>query len=132
MLLLTSKLILSQSINIYQLNNVEDIYKGLKQTEYLKYRLKETNILLDNSLRLNQEYDKTINLKDSYILKQDTLILNLKKELELKRDIIKNQEYIYNEKIDMLKKEQKQKFLKGTITGLVVSTIISLTLISLK
>ena len=127
-----SKLILSQSINIYQLNNVEDIYKGLKQTEYLKYRLKETNILLDNSLRLNQEYDKTINLKDSYILKQDTLILNLNKELELKRDIIKNQEYIYNEKIDMLKKEQKQKFLKGTITGLVVSTIISLTLISLK
>ena len=125
MLLLTSSLILSQSTNI---QNINDIYKGLKQNGYLKLRLSKVESTLNSANALIVEQDKAINSAKDLIASKDATINNLqyiqKKEAEiceeqqnrLKIDIAGLKEDIRFEK-EMSKINQKKKFWTGVKIG---------------
>lgn len=140
MLLLANNLIFSQSINTpptkcFSEAQVNEIFKGLKQGEYLKTRLDKTEKTLDDAKNLiteqasvNNKYQNLITLKDEtisnnqFICNQEKEIKDLNiKQLQAEIEIIKKQS----------KKVNKQNFWKGAKIGGVVGIVATLTAVVL-
>lgn len=102
-----SNLILSQNTNLVQLNNVEDIYKGLKQNEFLKKKLNLAEKTITSNNQLIKHQENIISKQQLTIKKQDSLLYNTiyqyDKKLDLKDIEIKKIEYYLN------KEKQKNK-----------------------
>ena len=106
-----SSLILSQSTNI---QNINDVYKGLKQNGYLKLRLSKVESTLNSANALIVEQDTTIN-NLQYIQKKEAEICE-EQQNRLKIDIAGLKEDIRFEK-EMSKINQKKKFWTGVKIG---------------
>lgn len=123
-------MILSQSTNTRTIPEVQipEIYKGLKQNEYLKVRLQKTETALSSANQLINEQDKAIavsktllNAKDEAmgtmleISKQDKIAAE-ERERQLNIDL----SYLKTE-IDLVKKEaaikQRKRFWNGVKIG---------------
>ena len=126
-----SNLYFSQNTNInltkvnsghcYSEAQVNEIFKGLKQAEYLKIRLQKTEETLQNANKVvSQQKDiiisktEAINLKDE-IIKQNQIVYNKDKEI-----LNSNIERLKNEK-ELIKleykKESRKQFWKGVKIG---------------
>ncbi|SHH95830.1 hypothetical protein SAMN05421866_0033 [Chryseobacterium oranimense] len=123
-------MILSQNINTRNIpeGQIPEVYKGLKQNEYLKARLQKTESALSSANQLINEQDRVIsvsktllNAKDEAmgtmleISKQDKIAAE-ERENQLKIDI----SYLKTE-IDLVKKEseikQRKRFWNGLKIG---------------
>lgn len=123
-------MILSQNINTRNIpeGQIPEVYKGLKQNEYLKTRLQKTESALSSANQLINEQDRVIsvsktllNAKDEAmgtmleISKQDKIAAE-ERENQLKIDI----SYLKTE-IDLVKKEseikQRKRFWNGLKIG---------------
>ena len=73
MLLLVSSLIFCQNTSIKNIpeTQIPEIYKGLKQNEYLKNRLQKTENALSNANQLINEQDKAITVSKSLLTAKD-------------------------------------------------------------
>lgn len=122
-----SKLSLSQSIDIRLMNNTENIYKGLKQNEYLKDRLTKTIKNLDSCNRLNLEYEKFLGRKEEILYKQTLLIKNLEEdkslEIQLRENNIKALEVLNSDLKKEVVRKSKNNFLKGMGVGIGIGVI---------
>lgn len=105
----------------YSEAQVNEIFKGLKQTEYLKVRLQKTEETLQNADKvISQQKDiivsktEAIILKDE-IIKQNQIAYNAEKEI-LNSNIDKlKAEIEYNKKL--AKTHSKKQFWKGVKIG---------------
>lgn len=136
-----SSLSLSQTINTenircYDENQITEIYKGLKQSDYLKTRLAKTEIALSNSEKKIAEQDQTIrrlnedSRKNQDLLKNNsTQHLERQKELEQKIHTL-NQEYNqYKQEVPREKRKTMRKGIGiGGVFGIIGGTIITLIL----
>lgn len=126
--------IISQSINI---KNTSEIYKGLKQGEYLKERLKVTENSLDDAKKLISSQRETI--------EKQFEVIGARKQMEETLEFqLKNQEEMYNTKVESLlitieenKKEAKRystkSFWRGVkIGGITIGAAGLITLILIK
>ena len=87
MLLISNSLIICQTINTenikcFQAETVNEIFKGLKQGEYLKKRLDKTEISLDNANALLKEQKSAIAKRDNLIEVKEGIINNLQTVVE--------------------------------------------------
>lgn len=87
LLLLVSNLILSQTTATPQLNSaqLENVYKGLKQNDYLKVRVKQAEKTLEEAEKLMQNQKAGIEKRDQLI--------------RLKDDQLQNQQYIASQEL---------------------------------
>lgn len=128
MLVLMSNLLTSQtsSTNLtdykcFPNKQVTEIFKGLKQTEYLKLRLEKTEITLSDAANVINEQKVLISKKDNVINAKDEIITStlviLDKEKEI-RDIQigKLNSVMELEKVKY-KKESRRKFWGGIKIG---------------
>lgn len=112
-------------------SQIPEIYKGLKQADYLKLRLQKTEITLNSANALIIEQEKAISVSKDLLKSKDQIIATKdeilkqesaaasEKEFQMKTDIYKLQN-------DLLisKKTQNKKFWTGIkIGGLSVAVI---------
>lgn len=132
MLLLLSSLILSQNTvtkNIeIPVSQIPEIYKGLKQTDYLKSRLQKTEMALSSANNLISEQDKALELSKSIIISKDEVIGTIQevhkqdriasneRENQLKIDLSVLQGNLQLVQIDS-KTKQRKKFWNGIKIG---------------
>ncbi|WP_312394761.1 hypothetical protein [Chryseobacterium sp.] len=131
-LLLLSSLILSQntvtkSIEI-PIAQIPEIYKGLKQSDYLKSRLQKTETALSSANNLISEQDKALELSRNIISSKDEVIGTIQevhkqdkiagneRENQLKSDINILQGDLQLLQIDY-KNKQRKKFWNGIKIG---------------
>lgn len=127
-----SSLILSQNTVTKNIEipaaQVPEIYKGLKQNEYLKARLQKTETTLSSANDLISEQDKALELSKNIIKSKDEVlgtiqevykqdkIAGAERENQLKIDV----SYLKNE-VEVIKleskKEQRRKFWNGIKIG---------------
>lgn len=135
MLLLLNSQLISQTTNTKPTNCLSDvqmseIFKGLKQGEYLKVRLEKTEetLLSANKVINEQTYiitnkDKVINIKDALYT---SLVFQNKMDMEIKDSQIDklNETMKVNEKI--YKSDKRKKFWSGLGYGAGGAVILSL------
>ena len=91
-LLIASNLTSSQSTSTQNIDDsqVKEIYKGLKQNEYLKLRLQKTDNALTSAQNLINEQEKSISSFKNLANSKDQIISNLeevrKQELNISRE----------------------------------------------
>ena len=136
MLLLLNSQLISQTTNTnltkcYTQEQVSEIFKGLKQGEYLKVRVEkaEETILSANKVIDEQTYiitnkDKVINIKDALYT---SLVFQNKMDMEIKNSKIDqlNETMKVNEKI--YKSKERKKFWSSIKIGGVVGVGIATT-----
>ncbi|WP_126358689.1 hypothetical protein [Chryseobacterium gleum] len=73
LLLLMSNLILSQNTNTRSIaeGQIPEVYKGLKQNEYLKTRLQKTESALSSANQLINEQDKALTVSKNLLTAKD-------------------------------------------------------------
>lgn len=130
MLLLTNSLIICQTINTNPLSKeqIDEVYKGLKQAEYLKVRLKKAEVALNNANNLIESLDEEIRLFKEALKAKDDIMLSTveehvqelnKKEIEYSR---------LNDTFESFKikaKQQKERNLKRGIVIGVTTTLLA-------
>ena len=135
MLLLLNSQLISQTTNTKPTNCLSDaqmseVFKGLKQGEYLKVRVEkaEETILSANKVINEQTYiitnkDKVINIKDALYT---SLVFQNKMDMEIKDSQIDklNETMKVNQKI--YKSEKRKKFWSGVGYGTAGGIIISI------
>ncbi|MGD1319525.1 hypothetical protein [Chryseobacterium sp. 2R14A] len=140
MLLFLSSLILSQNTGTKNTNDIpiSDVYKGLKQGEYLKDRLQKTEVTLKSAKELIIEQEKALDKckviisgKDEIIATKDEVFKQEKisaaeRERQLKSDItiLKGDYQILQ--IES-KTKQRKKFWTGVIIGGVSVAVLGVT-----
>lgn len=141
MFLLINKLSYSQNTNTKLTNcysdvQVSEIFKGLKQNEYLKTRLAKTESVLKDADNIIDKQKETINTKNEIIIGKSEIIDNLNKEMIIEEEIKQSQiEQLNNEilfEINQGDKKARKSFWKGAKTGGIigiVATLITIVLI---
>lgn len=106
MLLLTSNLIFCQNIDTKNIkveipqSQVKEIYKGLKQGEYLKVRLEKTEKTLQNASELIDEQKSALETSSTLIKAKDQMIAN-------NEEIFSQEKIIYDSQITSLQADYK-------------------------
>jgi hypothetical protein len=136
MLLLVSSLILSQNTNTGNIpaSQIPEIYKGLKQNEYLKVKLQKTEAALSSASNLISEQEKAIAVSKTMIKSKDEIIGTIQgvakqdqaaadeRENQLKSDITMLRSDI--EIMELINKnDQKKKFWGGVRTGIIGTVV---------
>ena len=135
MLLLLNSQLISQTTNTKPINCLSDaqmseIFKGLKQGEYLKVRLEKAEETLFSANKVINEQTYIITNKDKVIDIKDTLYNSLvfqnKMDMEIKNSEIDklNETMKVNQKI--YKSEKRKKFWNGVGYGAGGTVILSL------
>ena len=141
MLLLLSKQIFCQNTvtkNIeIPVQQVTELYKGLKQNEYLKTRLQTTENTLKSADKLILEQEKSIESAKSIIVAKDEIIktkdeiynqenkASVEREYRLKNDVsLLQQEYKFLQ--DDSKRQQRKKLWNGIAIGSGIGIIATL------
>lgn len=133
MLLLSSSLIICQTTGTKNTNRfsdyqIEQFYKGLKQAEYLKVRLKKAEVSLDNANNLIESLDEEIRLYKEAIKVKDDIMSST---VEVHVQEINKKEIEYNrlndtfESFKIKAKQQKERNLKRGIVIGVATTILA-------
>ena len=130
MLLFLSSLILSQNTGTKNINDipVADVYKGLKQGEYLKDRLQKTEVTLNSAKELIAEQEKTLNKSKEIIASKDEIIATKDEVLEQEKASSAEREKQLKYDISLLqgdykvleiesKSKQRKKFWSGVKIG---------------
>ena len=114
----------TQNINCFSDYQVEQFYKGLRQGEYLKDRLKDAELTIKLGDTLIREQAKQIE-NQSFIIgiqekEKETLNYRLKltEEKNLKKDIIHQNE------LKILENKSKDNFKRGLKTGGIIGAAI--------
>lgn len=123
LLLLVSSLILSQTTDTPQLTKaqLEEVYKGLKQNDYLKIRVKQAEKTLDDAQALIQNQNEGIAKRDEIITLKTEQMENLKfihvQELESKQIEIGRLNSVMVEMEKQYKKQGRKKLWNGILIG---------------
>ena len=136
MLLLLSSQLISQTTNTKPTNclsdaQISEIFKGLKQGEYLKVRVEkaEETLLSANKVIDEQTYiitnkDKVIGIKDALY---NSLVFQNKMDMEIKNSKIDQLNETIKVNGDIYKSEKRKKFWSGIKIGGVVGVGIATT-----
>ncbi|WP_185246620.1 hypothetical protein [Chryseobacterium bernardetii] len=130
MLLLVSNLIFCQNTDTRNIpvGQIPEIYKGLKQNEYLKTRLQKTETALYNANQLINEQDKALTVGKNLLTAKDEAmetVLEISKQDKIAAAERENQlnidiSYLKTE-IDLVKKnaekKQRKRFWNGVKIG---------------
>ncbi|WP_288447896.1 hypothetical protein [uncultured Chryseobacterium sp.] len=125
-----SNLILSQNTNTRNIpeGQIPEVYKGLKQNEYLKVRLQKTETALSSANQLINEQDKALIVSKNLLTAKDEAmgtVLEISKQDKIAAEERENQlnidiSYLKTE-IDMVKKDaeikQRKRFWNGFKIG---------------
>lgn len=134
MLLMMSNLLFSQATNTsltkcFSQDQVSEIYKGVKQAEYLKIRLEKTESVLKTGESIINEQKGLLDKKDEIIALKNDLIetnkLNCEKQKEILGIEINQLTQESKVKIEFAKKEGRKKFWKGVKTGGIVGGVVT-------
>lgn len=126
MFLLVSNLLLSQATNTPRTNcysdaQVSEIFKGLKQNEYLKMRLDKTEKSLETADKVINEQKSSIATQAEIIKVKDTLIKGEIAKCGKEKDVLNANIEILNNTIEIMKIDQKKqnrkKFWNGVKVG---------------
>lgn len=140
MFLLVHKLSYSQNTstnlsNCYSDAQVTEIFKGLKQNEYLKLRLIKTESVLKEADTIIEKQKENINTKNEIIVGKSEIIDNLNAQLVIEENIKKAQiEQLNNTilfEINQGDKKARQGFWKGAKTGGIIGIVATLVTIVL-
>ena len=131
MLILLSRLTICQvtdtkPTNCFDNNQIEQFYKGLKQGEYLKKRLRaaEKSIALADTL-IDRQRNK-IAIQDELITIQEDQKNTLSFRLEKSREKHIKELQIKDNEITYLEKQAKKQFWRGTKAGAVAGVAVTL------
>jgi len=130
LLLLMSNLILSQNTNTRSIaeGQIPEVYKGLKQNEYLKTRLQKTETALSSANQLINEQDKALSVSKNLLTAKDEAmgtVLEISKQDKIAAAERENQlnidiSYLQTQ-MEMVKKEaeikQRRRFWNGVKIG---------------
>ena len=126
MFLLVSNLFLSQNINTNRTNcysdtQITEIFKGLKQNDYLKMRLDKTEVSLGNADKVIKEQKTAIETQTKIITVKDNLITGEIAKCSKEKDVLNANISILNNTIEIMKidakKEGRKKFWNGVKVG---------------
>ncbi|WP_175627256.1 hypothetical protein [Chryseobacterium sp. JV274] len=146
LLLLVSNLILSQNTNTRSIpeGQIPEVYKGLKQNEYLKTRLQKTETALSSANQLINEQDKALSVSKSLLTAKDEAmgtVIEISKQDKIAAEERENQlnidiSYLKNQ-LEVSRKEfeikQRKRFWNGVkIGGVSVAVLGTAGLIWLK
>lgn len=126
MLLLSNSLIICQTINTNHLSKeqIDEAYKGLKQGEYLKDRLRDTRALLNEANAGLKFKDKRIQKLEEMNEIRTQMYHTLEFEFETSKKIdsleIRRQRLIIDDFPNQMKRVENKGFWKGAKTGTVV------------
>ena len=117
MLLIASNLILSQNTSTQNIDDsqIKEIYKGLKQNEYLKLRLQKTDNALTSAQNLINEQEKTISSFKNLANSKDQIISTLEEVRKQELNISRERETQFKSDINILKGDcccVSQRYLK--------------------
>lgn len=115
--------------NCFTDGEVSEIYKGLKQGEWLKEKLHRTEDALDISQDFISAQMIQLEAKDEIINVQEQMYekLNVEMQMQMKADSLKM--YTMNNNIKMLEKKKKSNFWKGAKIGSVVGFLITIIIV---
>ena len=118
-------------------NQVTEIYKGLKQNDYLKIRLKKTEIVLDESSAIIKQQKDNIEKLNEIVKQNENSINLLNFKIDKEKEICENSKIQFQEKIKLIeienKKTEKKKFWNGfKVGGLTVGILGVATILLLK
>ena len=142
MFLLVNNLIFSQTTNTPRTNcysdaQVNQIYNGLKQSDYLKMRLERTETALISADKLINEQKSAISTQTEIIKVKDDIIKGEVSRCDKEKEVLNANIGILNNNIETLKldakKEGKKKFWNGVKVGVIsVSILGTATILLLK
>ena len=139
-----SNMILSQNTNTANTNKkciddnqVTEIYKSLKQNDYLKIRLKKTEVVLDESNNIIKHQKDNIEKLNEIVKQNENSINLLNLKIDKEKEICENSKIQFQEKIKLIeienKKAGKKKFWNGfKVGGLTVGILGAATILLLK
>ncbi len=138
--LLVSNLILYQNTNTRSIpeGQIPEVYKGLKQNEYLKVRLQKTEVALTSANQLINEQDKALSISKSLLTAKDEAmgtVLEISKQDKIAAEERENQLNIdisyLKTGIDLVKKEaevkQRKRFWNGFKIGAFSLSVLGVT-----
>ena len=126
MFLLVSNLFLSQNINTNRTNcysdtQITEIFKGLKQNDYLKMRLDKTEKSLESADKVINEQKSAISTQTEIIKVKDNLIAGEVAKCAKEKEVLNANIEILNNTIEIMKIDQKnqnrKKFWNGVKVG---------------
>ena len=126
MLVLLSNCYMSQNTSIQNTKcctpeQMTEIYKGLKQGEYLKVRLKKTEDVLNEATGIINQQKQSISKQQEIITNKNLVIDNLNFQITKELEIAQAQKEQLNNTIKMnniiAKSESKRKFWNGVKIG---------------
>lgn len=133
MFLLASNLLFSQTgstsrTNCYTDAQVSEIFKGLKQNDYLKMRLEKTETSLANADKVINEQRSAIETQGNIITVKDNLIAGEIAKCAKEKEVLNANIEILSNTIEILKidhkKDSRRKFWNGVkVGGLSVAVI---------
>ena len=113
-------MILSQSINISQ-SQATEIYKGLKQNEFLKTVVAKQEKELNNAQRLIADQKKSLDKFTELVRLKDEALLNQKEQEKLRVESlnveIKRLNDLTDVQVKIAKKDGRKKFWNGFAIG---------------
>lgn len=114
-----SNLILSQATATPQLTDaqLENVYKGLKQNEYLKVRVKQAEKTLDEAEKVMDNQKSTIAKQNELVLAKDRYLDNYKRQSELQLQSKDVEIDRLNSVIVETKKDNRRQLWKGIRIG---------------
>lgn len=114
-----SNLILSQATVTPQLTDtqLENVYKGLKQNEYLKVRVKQAEKTLDEAEKVMDNQKATIAKQNELVLAKDRYLDNYKRQSELQLQSKDVEIDRLNSVIVETKKDNRRQLWKGIRIG---------------
>lgn len=123
-----SNLSLSQTTNTQNTNGkylndtqIAEVYRGLKQGEFLKIKLKKTEEVLDNANNLITQQKQNINKLTEISQTKDEVINNLQFQIDNNKEISEAQKEQLNNTIALMtleyKKEKRKRFWNGVKIG---------------
>lgn len=125
-------MILSQNINTRNIpeGQIPEVYKGLKQTEYLKTRLNKTESALSSANKLINEQEKAIAVSKTLLNAKDEAmetVLEISKQEKIAAEEREKQlnidlSYLKTE-IDYIKKESEKKQIKRFWSGITIGGV---------
>ena len=118
-------------------NQVTEIYKSLKQNDYLKTRLKKTENVLDESDAVIKQQKDNIKKLNEIVKQNENSINLLNLKIDKEKEICENSKIQFQEKIKLIeienKKSGKKKFWNGfKVGGLTVGILGAATILLLK
>lgn len=118
-------------------NQVTEIYKSLKQNDYLKTRLKKTENVLDESDAVIKQQKDNIKKLNEIVKQNENSINLLNLKIDKEKEICENSKIQFQEKIKLIeienKKAGKKKFWNGfKVGGLTVGVLGVATILLLK